>query len=113
TRLKTSYQIGAVAGDTSSFVSLCVKIELSRISSLWNAMSIRLGRNIDGCGMYGSVRHLTHDCPILQEPPLLFRPQPKAMNNMQFPQKESFLGNWTNHMLISNMEFQEDMCTTL
>ncbi|RDY07882.1 hypothetical protein CR513_07960, partial [Mucuna pruriens] len=40
----------------------------------------RLGSNIDGYGI----------------------PQPKAMNNMQLLQKESSLGNWTNHMPISN-----------
>ncbi|RDX65190.1 hypothetical protein CR513_56172, partial [Mucuna pruriens] len=37
--VKRAYQIGAVARDTSSFVSLCAKIELSRIPSLQNAMS--------------------------------------------------------------------------
>ncbi|RDX89658.1 hypothetical protein CR513_28587, partial [Mucuna pruriens] len=73
----------------------------------------RLERIIDGYGMCGSIRHPTNDCLILQEPPLLFRPQQMAMHNMQFPQKESSLRNWTKQMPISNMEFQEDMCTTL
>ncbi|RDX68001.1 hypothetical protein CR513_53058, partial [Mucuna pruriens] len=31
---------------------------------------------IDGCGMCGSIGHPPNDCPILQEPPPPFRPQP-------------------------------------
>ncbi|RDX77672.1 hypothetical protein CR513_42166, partial [Mucuna pruriens] len=37
----------------------------------------------------------------------------RVMNNIQLPQKESSLRNWTNPMPISDMDFQEDMCTTL
>ncbi|RDY11795.1 hypothetical protein CR513_03493, partial [Mucuna pruriens] len=36
---KTSYQIGAIVEDTSSFVSLCAKPELSRTPSVWNVVS--------------------------------------------------------------------------
>ncbi|RDX91466.1 hypothetical protein CR513_26550, partial [Mucuna pruriens] len=38
---------------------------------------------IDGCGMCGSVGHSFNDCPILQEPPPSFRPQPVQESSLE------------------------------
>ncbi|RDX93101.1 hypothetical protein CR513_24672, partial [Mucuna pruriens] len=87
---------------------------------------------IDGCGMCGSVGHPPNDCPILQEPPPPFRPQPVqessledlmkqlAMNNIQF-QKNVFATQQpmqqpnSSPSLIqqNNMQFQQNIIATM
>ncbi|RDX57901.1 hypothetical protein CR513_62823, partial [Mucuna pruriens] len=53
---------------------------------------------IDGCGMCGFVGHSFNDCPILQEPPPLLRPQPVPSQAILSPQEN-----------ISDISMRSDM----
>ncbi|RDX91490.1 hypothetical protein CR513_26523, partial [Mucuna pruriens] len=58
---------------------------------------------IDGCGMCGSIGHPPNDCPILQEPPRLFRPQPV---------QESSLEDLVKQLAMNNIQFQKNVSAT-
>ncbi|RDX74349.1 gag-pol, partial [Mucuna pruriens] len=58
---------------------------------------------IDGCGMCGSVGHSFNDCPILQEPPPLLRPQPI---------QESSLEDLMKQLAMNNIQFKKNVSAT-
>ncbi|RDY05626.1 hypothetical protein CR513_10514, partial [Mucuna pruriens] len=58
---------------------------------------------IDGCGMCGSVGHSFNDCPILQEPPPLLRPQSV---------QESSLEDLIKQLSMNNIQFRKNVSAT-
>ncbi|RDX72355.1 hypothetical protein CR513_48175, partial [Mucuna pruriens] len=58
---------------------------------------------IDGCGMCGSVGHSFNDCPILQEPPPPFRPQPVQENSLE---------DLIKQLAMNNIQLQKNVFTT-